>query len=59
MNIVELAALKKMMGGGTGNVSVATDEEVVEVIAENGLVDLVIDETGYAYTDNNENILIL
>lgn len=59
MNIVELAMLKKMTGGGGGNVPVATDEEVVEVIAENGLVDLVIDETGYAYTDNNENILIL
>lgn len=58
MNIVELAMLKKMIGS-SGNLPVATDEEVVEMIAKSSFVDLVIDETGYAYTDNNENILVI
>ena len=56
---VVLAEEQSYTDNAIANIDVATDEEVVEMLAEQKIVEPVIDAAGYIYTDNNENILIL
>lgn len=55
----EIPTSKAVLDELDRRIVMATDEEVVDLIATQELVEPMTDEAGYTYTDNNENILIM
>lgn len=46
-------------GGGGSNVEIATDYEVLALLASHNIVTPIVDDTGAIYIDKNRNILTI